>query len=129
MKKIFFVLVLCLISASFVNAQLITDIDGYTWINYSLSTKNSVILGYLMAMNTLMEFSADGYSVVESKERTPENIARMQLLSTVRDWSLYAKLSVGDVVNKLDGFYNNSADNKKGKLYLVIPWIYDKEWW
>jgi len=129
MKKIFLVFALCLIYVSFASAQFITDIDGYTWMNYDSSTKDSVVLGYLMAMSTIIDFSADGYKVVESTERTPENIARMQLLSSIKDWALYSKTNVGDIVAKLDRFYNYSADNMKASLYLAIPWIYDKEWW
>jgi len=127
MKKIC-VLLLCLMMASVVSAQYVTDIDGWTWQGYSDSTKTNVVLGYILAFSTLYEFSDDGYKATEKQQRTAESIVKMQMLSAFKEWSIYP-VTVGQIVTKLNEYYAYSADNKKAKLYLVIPWLYDKEWW
>jgi fluoride ion exporter CrcB/FEX len=129
MKKFAAVLVMCLVLIGTASAQYIADIDGWTWAKYSADTRAAVVIGYLVAMSTLYEFSVDGYSLIEKKDRTRENVATMQLLSALQDWAGYGTVTVGNIVNKVTEYYNYNIDNKNNKLYLVIPWLYDKEWW
>jgi len=129
MKKIFVLVCLMLMIVGTINAQYITDIDGWTWAKYSTDTKSAIVMGYLAAMSTLYEFSVDGYSLTEKKDRTNDNIQTMKILSALQDWASYGDATVSNIVNKITEYYAYNTDNKKAKLYLVIPWLYDKEWW
>jgi len=128
MKKFFVLVCLMIMAVSIASAQYVTDIDGWTWQGYSDSTKTNVVLGYILALSTLYEFSDDGYKATEKQQRTAESIVKMQMLSAFKEWSIYP-VTVGQIVTKVNEYYAYSAENKKNKLYLIIPWLFDKEWW
>jgi len=129
MKKLGVLLVCMLVMVSFVNAQYLTDIDGWTWTKYPNETKTGIIMGYLIAMSTLYEFSVDGYNITEKQGRSSDSILKMQMFDAIKDWADYGGSTVGNIITKVNEYYAYSSDNKKAKLYLIIPWLYDKEWW
>jgi len=129
MKKMILVLALCLVLIGNTSAQYVTDVDGWTWAKYSSETKTNMVVGYLVAMSTLYEFCTDGYAITEKQGRTSDTLLKMQMFEAIQDWSDYGSATVGNIVTKVNEYYAYSADNKKAKLYLIIPWLYDKEWW
>ena len=108
----------------------VSDINGTAWLEIDDTQRSSVIFGYLVAMSTLADFSSDFIEkVAEIREQKPEAAGVLTVtMQNLRQWANYP-FTVREISDKVTLFYLRQKENEEYPVFLIIPWVCDKEWW
>ncbi len=120
MKKIFTVLIFCLLATT-VFAQVLTN-DGKLWTNMTQNQKQAFIIGYLTALDmvrSMQTYFVENYEMVDEIS---------VYINNLNDWALYNDVYASDIVDMLDYMYTNK-NFINYPIYEIILLYYEKQWW
>jgi len=132
MKKLGVLIIVMSLSMGLFSQGLVRDNNGDVWVKYTTQQKITYVIGWFSAMDTmrmLTDYLMDGLAseVVSNPTTKAVNTDVANFLENLADWGYYDQ-TVGQVVESLDAFYAK-ASNRQYKIYVVILYLFDKDWW
>jgi hypothetical protein len=128
MKKTMLVL-MCLAMTFSVHGQSVWEINGHEWLTYPSGQQTAIMVGYILAMNAVVVFSAHTRERLNKMAHTEANKTKMLTLAAYESWAMYENTDTLKMAQRVTKYYNDNPKDRNATLGYLIPMLYDKKWW
>jgi hypothetical protein len=105
------------------------EINGHEWLTYHSGQQTAIMVGYMLAMNAVVVFSADTRARLNKMAHTEANKTTMLTLAAYESWAMYENTDTLKMAQRVTKYYNDNPKDRNATIGYLIPMLYDKKWW